>query len=232
MQVHRSWFDRDCGVICTFVCTVPHARQSYYNTAFHFPFPASRTDHSQAFVSCSQRIHCRRSSSTQPASSQDVDAEVDTNDTPPRASSPGFADLDVVFGRHLPLADPIRVAVLLTGTLRNFLTQKRQVAAISHTSSTHLPTLICRIKAFNTQVIDALGGAAVVDVFAVIGRSKNGGNSASSSGSPASDCASLRASVSAVRVCLELDPPVSDFDDVLPSAPFALLFRISLVVLH
>ncbi len=51
-----------------------------------------------------------------------------------------------------------------------------------------------------------------VDVFAVIGRS----SSDDGSGLPARDCAALRASVSAVRVCLELDPPVSDVDDVAP----------------
>ena len=90
-------------------------------------------------------------------------------------------------------------------------------------------TLLCRVKAFNSQVVDALGGTSVVDVFAVIGRSKNGGNSDSSSGSPASDCASLRASVSAVRVCLELDPPVSDLDDVLPSKPSLSCLELPLV---
>ena len=72
---------------------------------------------------------------------------------------------------------------------------------------------LCRINAFNSQVVAALGGPSVVDVFAVIGRS-----SSSSSSAIAPDCAALRTSVSAVRVCLELDPPVSDTDDV--AAPF------------
>jgi hypothetical protein len=63
-----------------------------------------------------------------------------------------------------------------------------------------------------------------VHVFAVIGRSSGGGGGSSSGGGDdgGGDCAALRASVSAVRVCLELDPPVSDIDDVPPPHPSLL----------
>jgi hypothetical protein len=113
---------------------MPHAKQLDNNATFYFPFLSSRTDHSLAFASCSQQSRCHHSPIPQP----DAPLEVDTVVTPPLAFSPQFEDLDIVFGRHLPLADPIRVAVLLTGTLRNFLTLKRQVAALSITSSTYL----------------------------------------------------------------------------------------------
>lgn len=178
-------------------------------TMFNFA-PLFRTDYSKAFSDC-----VSADSDTALSAAQSHAASFD--DPPPLHQSPPppphLSDLDVVFGRHLPHAYPPRVAVLLTGNLRNFLTPQkcgtRQNIRIAPASR----DTCCRTKLFNSLVVDALGGPSVVHVFAVIGRS--GGDSSA-------DCTALRASVSAVRVCLELDPPVSDIDDVPPPSPSLL----------
>ncbi len=121
-----------------------------------------------------------------------------------------------------------------------FSRQKRTFAPIHRNEPQHFDSFsaplvasqrdaCCRIKAFTSQVLDALGGPSVVDVFAVIGRatttsSSSTGGGGGGGGVPAADCAAVRAAVSSVRVCFELDPPLSDSDDVPPPACRSLIF--------
>jgi hypothetical protein len=82
-----------------------------------------RTDHDRAFSACIDGWE---------DVSDDNGGKKAAAQPPPHVEAPPpfpaqFADLDVVFGRHLPVADPPRVAVLLTGNLRNFLAPKKNV---------------------------------------------------------------------------------------------------------
>ena len=86
-----------------------------------------RTDHAGAFSACvGGWDDASDGDRATKASTMQQSAYADT--PPPPAAPPAhFTDLDFVFGRHLPVADPPRVAVLLTGNLRNFLAPKKNV---------------------------------------------------------------------------------------------------------
>jgi hypothetical protein len=82
-----------------------------------------RTDHGRAFSAC---IHGWEDASDD-KSAIEAATQQSAHSEAPLPFSAQFTDLDVVFGRHLPVADPPRVAVLLTGNLRNFLAPKKNV---------------------------------------------------------------------------------------------------------
>jgi hypothetical protein len=116
--VTRTWF---CWVACS-PCAATHATHSRHVLSN----VTLRTDDSASFTACITPHNVDIDSHTAAPPPQPPLTPLHQPHLPLLHPPAEFSDLDLIFGRHLPLADPPRVAVLLTGSLRNFLSLKRQ----------------------------------------------------------------------------------------------------------